>query len=264
MQAPTVAGKPKPAMKASPGKGSRGSISEAQLKRTLASELRLLDEARKARRRTADQEAGRYGRTKEESIAAREKYKREHPKEKYVTPMSPQQIERNRTAAVDERIKPVPPKPKPSDSAEKTAKMNADIRRVEEQNDKARKATQDKQAAVAKPRPSTPGYVAGRSAKQRIADQEARRDDLSARQRRNPEAFKQLEDKAKAAKEARDAKAVADRAAARASRPDAVAARNAKAAADKAAADARAARAAKEAELLNKNKPKKKLSGRKR
>ena len=71
MQAVVAAGKPKPVMKTSPGKGARGSISEAQLKRTLERELALLDEVRKARRRDADRANGRYGRTPEESIAAR-------------------------------------------------------------------------------------------------------------------------------------------------------------------------------------------------
>ena len=240
--AASVKPKPEPKMATKAGKGS---LPEAQLRRTLERELRLLDEVRKARRRDADRANGRYGRTPEESIAARKKYKQEHPKEPYVTPMRPEQVAANRTALVDERIKPVPPKPKPSDSPEKTAKINAEIRRVEEQNSKARKAEQDKRAALAEPSPK------------QLAD--------DARLKRDPAAFKKLEADAKAAKDASDAKAVADRAAARASRPDAVASRNAKAAADKAAADARAERAAKELELLMKNKrTRKKVGGKKK
>ena len=182
-----------------------------------------------------------------------------------MTPMRPEQIEKNRTALVDEGIKPVPPKPKPSDSPEKAAKINAEIRRVEAQNDRAREASAAKRAAVDQPRPSTPGYVAGRSAKQRLEDLAAKRQASDNQPKRDPEAFKRLEEAAKKAKEEREAKAAADRANARAAKPDVVAAKNAKAAADKAAADARAERAAKELELLMKNKPeRKKAKGKKK
>jgi hypothetical protein len=259
MQATVAAGKPKPVMKTDPGKGARGSISEAQLQRTLARELALLDEVRKARRRDADRANGRYGRTPEESIAARKKYREEHPKEPYVTPMRPSEIEKNRTALVDERIKPVPPKPKPSDSPEKAAKINAEIRRVEAQNDRAREASAAKRAAVDQPRPSTPGYVPMRSLLKSPKQQAE-----AARLKRDPDAFKKLEADAKAAKDARDAKAVADRAAARASNPANIARQKEKAAADKAAAEARAERAARDTEILNKNRPKKKIVRKKR
>lgn len=227
---------------------------------------RQAERERAARNRGAQEAAGRYGKgpSDAEKMAARDERRAQQRPEERAPRLTKAQIERNREAADYERIKPVPMKPKASDSPEKAAKINAEIRRVEAQNDRAREASAAKRAAVEQPRPSTTGYVAGRSAKQRLDDVAAKRQAADNRPKRDPEAFKKLDEAAKRDKEARDAKAVADRAAARASNPANIARQKAKAAKDKADAEARAERAARDAEILNKNRPRKKIVGKKR
>ena len=218
------------------------------------------------RNRKAQEAAGRYGKgpSDAEKMAARDERRAQQRPEERAPRLTKAQIERNREAADYERIKPVPMKPKASDSPEKAAKINAEIRRVEAQNDRAREASASKRAAVEQPRPSTTGYVAGRSAKQRLDDVAAKRQAADNRPKRDPEAFRKLDEAAKRDKEARDAKAVADRAAARASNPANIARQKEKAAKDKADAQARADRAARDTEILNKNRPRKKIVRKKR
>ena len=151
-----VSRKPKPASSLVP---RRTTMSEAE---------------RREKNRVSQDYAGRYGRgpSDAQKIADRQKW-REAQAGKPPKPKAPnwREMEANKAAIADARIKPVPARPKTKVST----KINADEERVSKQNPKAAEREAKAKADAAKPRGTASPYKASSSTTRRSADVAARR-----------------------------------------------------------------------------------------
>jgi hypothetical protein len=155
---PKVPRKPKPAKALAP---RRTSISQAE---------------RTASNRAAQEQAGRYGKgpSDAQKIADRQKW-REAQAGKPAKPKAPnpREMEVNKAAIAEERIRPVPRRPKTKVST----KIKAEEERVSKQNPKAVEREAKAKADAAKPRGTASPYKPDA----REARNLARRDDVAAR-----------------------------------------------------------------------------------
>lgn len=127
-----------------------------------------------------DRYGNRPGMTDAERMQARQKWREEQagkpPKQKAPTRS---EMEANKAAIADERIRPVPARPKP----EVSTKIKAEEERVSKQNPRAAERKAKAEADVAKPRGTASPYKPSGSTARRSADVAARREAAAERLR---------------------------------------------------------------------------------